>query len=248
MVVRNMNSPGAVSRRFTEPSGSPSPSSALSFLERSHRSESSSLPATWPAGFVPPPKTDRATFLGTSRSSTRIPRLPRTSALAFLERPPIRARGGGTSTSTSTNSLVTGAGAEAGLGCLSGGVMATGYGRGGFLPRAHSSIGGSGSEDSDELDELDSDICPSMLFSCFPCLSWFRYDGREGKRVCVHVSYLYDTVGGIQSAVVWSYGQWRQSQVQLQQLQLLFQFQLQLQLQVAGVLPSPLVFHLHPLH
>lgn len=179
MVVRN--SPGAprttttttaARRRSTEPSGSPS-SSALSFLERSHRSESSSLPATWPAGFVPPPKPDRDRDV--RAASAHIPRLPRTSALAFLERPPIGGAAGATASAASASSIVTGAGAEAGLGSLSGGVMATGSGRGGFLPRAQSSIGGSGSEDSDELDELDSDICPWMLFSCFPCLSWFRY-------------------------------------------------------------------------
>eukprot|EP00903_Cladosiphon_okamuranus_P017743 g16333.t1 len=165
-VVRNSPGAGAVvRRRSTEPSGSPS--SALGFLERSHRSESASLPATWPAGFVPPPKTDRERGRAAHSGNMHVPRLPRTSALAFLERPPIGGAG------TSTNSIVTGAGAEAGLGSLSGGVMATGSGRGGFLPRVHSSIGGSGSEDSDELDELDSDICPSMLFSCFPCLSWF---------------------------------------------------------------------------
>lgn len=197
MVVRN--SPGAVVRRSTEPSGSPS--SALSFLERSNRSESSSLPATWPAGFVPPSKTDRDRDRAAHASSTHIPRLPRTSALAFLERPPI---GGG---GTSTNSIVTGAGAEAGLGSLSGGVMATGSGRGGFLPRAHSSIGGSGSEDSDELDELDSDICPSMLFSCFPCLSWFRWGATVWIMCFVFAPFGDVSDRGVGWSALWWYAE-----------------------------------------
>lgn len=145
-------------------------SNALSFLERSHRSESATLPPTvtspWPVGYVPPieSKVERAFTWTTQVSSTS---LPRTSALAFMERPPV-------GSSASSHGGSTGAGPESGLGWLSGGMGAASYSRGGFLPRSHSGEGGSGSWDSDE--EMDSNVCPSMLFTCFPCLSCFRYE------------------------------------------------------------------------
>lgn len=173
MAASRSNS-SASNRQRTQTDGS---SNALSFLERSHRSASSNLPSTvtspWPAGFVPPSesKFERAFTWTTQAGSTN---LPRTSALAFIERP----SGGASPTSSS---LGTGAGAETGLGWLSGGVVEASYGRGGFLPRSHSSLGGSGSWDSDE--EMDSNVCPSMLFTCFPCLSCLRYD-----------THLYDQI------------------------------------------------------
>ncbi|CAN0362903.1 unnamed protein product [Ectocarpus sp. 6 AP-2014] len=141
-------------------------SNALSFLERSDRSTDSPTVAAattnpWPVGFVPPQGTKSNRTTGWSQSYT--PYLPRTSALAFLERAPGRARG---------NNIVGGAGAEDGLGTLSGGMVAAGADRGGFLPRPYDT----GSECSDA--EEDSDICPSMLYSCFPCFNW----SRRGKR------------------------------------------------------------------
>lgn len=170
MVIRS--SPGgAVVRRSTEPSSGNTSTGALSFLERSHRSESSTLPAAvtspWPVGFTPPQKAkaerDRAARVSSISGGSH--RLPRTSALAFLERPPV-----GSANGAAANSLVSGA--EAGLGWLSEGLVSTGASRGGLLSGSHSSIG---SEDSDEdIMLMDSSICPSMLFSCFPCFSCFR--------------------------------------------------------------------------
>ena len=171
MVIRSSPGGGAMVRRATEPSSGSSSNGALSFLERSHRSDSSSLPAAvtspWPVGFKPPHKAarDRATSAGGGGPH----RLPRTSALAFLERPPVEPSGG-----AAANSLVSSA--EAGLGWLGEGFVSTGSSRGELLRRSHSSVTGSGSEDSDEdIMLMDSSICPSMLFSCFPCFSCLRY-------------------------------------------------------------------------
>lgn len=144
---------------------------ALSFLQRTDRSSPSlpSPPASpWPVGFVPPHGVERARAWKAQTGHGPTPRLPRNSALAFLERAPIRQM----RTSGSSTCLVAGAGAEDGLGTLSGGVMAAGSNRGGFLPQPHEGDD-SGSECSEEKE--DSDICPSMLFSCFPCCICFRY-------------------------------------------------------------------------
>lgn len=187
-MAANRNSSSASSRQRTQTEGSSH--NALSFLERSHRSRSSTLPpavtSPWPVGFVPPSETkvERAFTWTTHVSSTS---LPRTSALAFMERPSVGSSNG--------SSLGAGADAEAGLGWLSGGVVAASYGRGGFLPRSNSSAGGSGSWDSDE--EMDSNVCPSMLFTCFPCLSCFRY-GIVSSHIIFYVqvsifSYKYCT-------------------------------------------------------
>lgn len=139
-----------------------SASNALRFLERSPRSSSSSsnnaAVNSWPAGFIAPHSAAR------SRAWTlQSTRLPRNSPVAFLERLP---------RSTSISSLVTGGGADVGLGTLSGGVVAAGASRGGFLPYPREAIDDVGSEEVDE--EEDDNVCPSMLFSCFPCLACFR--------------------------------------------------------------------------
>ncbi|CAN0216043.1 unnamed protein product [Pylaiella littoralis] len=185
-MAANRNSSSASSRQRTQTEGSSH--NALSFLERSHRSRSSTLPpavtSPWPVGFVPPSETkvERAFTWTTHVSSTS---LPRTSALAFMERPSVGSSNG--------SSLGAGADAEAGLGWLSGGVVAASYGRGGFLPRSNSSAGGSGSWDSDE--EMDSNVCPSMLFTCFPCLSCFRPDKRRLQSGASLLDGSIDNVG-----------------------------------------------------
>lgn len=143
-------------------------SNPLRFLERSHGSSSSSSNAavnSWPAGFIPP---QAAAAAARSRASTlQSPRLlPQNSSLAFLERLP---------RSTSVSSLVTGAGADVGLGSLSGGVVAAGASRGGFLPYPRdAAVGDTGSEGGYDDEEEDDNVCPSMIFSCFPCLACLR--------------------------------------------------------------------------
>lgn len=64
--------------------------------------------------------------------------------------------------------VISGGGADGGLGILSSGVIAAGVGRGGFLPDADT-LDDSGSEIDD--DDEDDNVCPSILFSCFPCLA-----------------------------------------------------------------------------
>lgn len=192
----NSSTPGSSSsqevgnRRRIRTEGSSS--NALRFLERPHRSPQSSdscsnLTSTspWPLGFVPQatPSADRP------RVSTLQPhRLPRNSPLAFLERLP---------TSLSATSLVAAAGADAGLGSLSGEVAGAGSGRGGFIPYPREALDESGSEgclfDSD--DEEDSNVCPSMLFSCFPCLKCLRWGG--GKRAIYSRVLYYEQVAFI---------------------------------------------------
>lgn len=79
--------------------------------------------------------------------------------------------------------IATGAGADVGLGSLSGAVMATSSGLGGFLPQPSESLDDDETEASDEEGD-DANVCPSMLFSCFPCLACLRWakDGCESSR------------------------------------------------------------------
>lgn len=144
-------------------------SNSLRFLERAGHSASSRMgaavdqPSPWPEGYVPRPAT-----------TTRARAATLNDPLAFLERrsPAGLSTAGPTlgagSRGIAADNVTIGGGSEGGLGSLSGGIIAAGVGRGGFLPDMRDR----GS--SDEEDEDDDNVCPSMLFSCFPCLACFR--------------------------------------------------------------------------
>lgn len=164
------------SRGRTKTEGSADPTStgtnALRFLERSQRPAQISdvFPDTaamkpWSAEPVSsqPAARPRAWTL----HSTHTPRLPRNSPLAFLERVP---------STITIASLVTGPGADAGLVSLGGGRVGAGGGRDEMSPIQRGSLDGARArvdEESDESEE-DSNVCPSMLFSCLPCLACLR--------------------------------------------------------------------------
>lgn len=155
----------------------PGTNSLGSLEQSSHASSSPSTTATmttisaaslgpWPEGYSnsPPPPASPA------RDATLH------SALAFLER---RTRA---STSAETPAIMRGTGADAGFGNLSGGMIAGGSGQDGFL-----SHWGDDSDPAGILDEDDDDnVCPSMLFSCLPCLVCLR---------CVSECHSVDRVG-----------------------------------------------------
>lgn len=121
------------------------------FLERTDRSaygSSSSLPISpYPVGYTasqPPVRPSVLTVRG-----------PRNPPLAFLERVPSRL-----STSISTTSLINGAGVETGFESL----------HEGFDRRSR--LGDDDFRDSDYWDEEDDNVCPSIICSCFPCLTF----------------------------------------------------------------------------
>lgn len=150
---------------------------SLRFLERSERPAQSStvFPDTvvakpWPVEPVSsqPAARPRAWTV----QSTQAARLPRNSPLAFLERD---------ASNLSVSSLVTGSGSDAGLASLRtssrGGRVASGGGsRDDLLTRPCGGLDGRRCEleESGEEEEEDDNVCPSMLFSCLPCLSCLR--------------------------------------------------------------------------
>lgn len=170
------NSSRGGSRGRTKTEGSADSTStntnALRFLERSQRPAQSLdvFPDTaamkpWP---IEPVSSQAATRpRAWTLHSTHTPRLPRNSPLAFLERVP---------STVSIASLVTGPGVDAGLVSLGGGRVSSGGGRDEMSPVQRGPLDGARGrvdEESDESEE-DSNVCPSMLFSCLPCLACLR--------------------------------------------------------------------------
>ena len=152
-----------------------SSTNALRFLERSERPSQTSpvfpdavVTNPWP--IMPVGSQPAARPSAWAVHSTQAPRFPRNSPLAFLER----------DTSTlSVSSLVAASGSDAGLGSLHtpsrGGRVASCCGsRDDLSTRPCAELDGRRCELEEEEEQEDDNVCPSMLFSCLPCLSCLR--------------------------------------------------------------------------
>lgn len=128
----------------------------LRFLDPTDRSAYRSSPSLtispYPVGYTAPQSPTRPSVL-TARGH-------RNSPLAFLERVPSRIP-----PSISTTSLINGAGVETGFESLHEGALAGSFDR-------RNRLGDDYFRDSDDWDEEDDNVCPSMICSCFPCLAF----------------------------------------------------------------------------
>ena len=156
------------------------PSHALRFLERSDRSPRSStttsttLTSDYPVGYVAPQTPARARAWTVQPSSTSP---SHNSSLSFLVRTP---------TSTSVTPRVDRAGLHTGMENLGGGFIAvesSRTSRSGVIPRQR--LRPDTGDDADcagSSEDEDDNVCPSIIFSCFPCLACLRWAKREGRK------------------------------------------------------------------
>lgn len=152
--------------------------SASSFsAEQSHNKDDISNPLDAPERTSYDTSSSRSKSSVPQQSDHHLSRLPSTmrreqaavySSRTYPETRPYRQRGvRATNAATALNS-------PGSLRNLRGGDLSLGVGWGGSPLKAYNYFEDSSDVNGNDDDEDDDTICPSMLFSCFPCLCCFR--------------------------------------------------------------------------